>query len=103
MSAPEVERRPWHEGENAARRRAGAQEIAPVIRRFMNPQSQAFFSALPMVFVAGLDGAGRPAASILRGAPGFIRCPDAQRMDIAAALPDCDPLLDFFGRARLLD
>jgi predicted pyridoxine 5'-phosphate oxidase superfamily flavin-nucleotide-binding protein len=86
------ERRPWHEGEIAARRRAGAPQIGPVIRRFMTAQLQAFLATLPLVFIAGRDELGRPAASMFRGAPGFISCPEPGRMEIAAALPAGDPL-----------
>ncbi len=89
---PESDRRPWHEGETAARRRAGAAQISPVIRRVMTAQLQAFFATLPLVFIAGIDARGRPAASLLRGEPGFIRCPDGERMEVVATLPAGDPL-----------
>ena len=97
MTAPspdrrDLERRPWHEGEVAARRMAGAPETAPVIRTFLTQQQADFFARLPMVFVAGLDATGAPIASLLRGAPGFIACPEPRRMTIAAPFPAREPL-----------
>ena len=108
----ELERRPWHDGQIDARGRAGAPQIGPVIRRGMTGQLQAFFASLPLVFIAGLDARGRPAASSLRGKPGFIHCPDAERMEIHASLPEGDPMtlrpgapfgligMDFLARRR---
>ncbi|WP_374547001.1 pyridoxamine 5'-phosphate oxidase family protein [Rhodoblastus sp.] len=88
MSAPLLDRRPWHEGEIQARHLAGAPAIASVIRTFITDQQRDFFARLPMVFVAGLDATGAPAASILRGAPGFATSPEPRRMEIAARFPD---------------
>jgi predicted pyridoxine 5'-phosphate oxidase superfamily flavin-nucleotide-binding protein len=87
------DRRPWHEGEEAARRAAGAPEIAPVIRTALSEQQRDFFARLPLVFVAGLDAAGHPSASLLRGAPGFLSSPEPSRLAIAARLPAAERLL----------
>jgi predicted pyridoxine 5'-phosphate oxidase superfamily flavin-nucleotide-binding protein len=87
MDALLLDRRPWHEGEQAAQRLANAPERAPVIRTFLTDQIRAFFARLPLVFTAGLDAAGHPAASLLRGAPGFVSCPEPHRMEIAAPFP----------------
>ncbi|WP_298352568.1 pyridoxamine 5'-phosphate oxidase family protein [Rhodoblastus sp.] len=92
MTAPLIDRRPWHEGEIAARRMAGAPETAPVIRTFLSAQQADFFARLPMVFVAGLDAKGAPIASLLRGAPGFVACPEPRRMAIAAPFPESERL-----------
>ncbi len=64
-----LDRRPWHEGETAARIEAGAPDIAPVIRTFLTDQHRDFFARVPLVFVAGLDAAGAPAASMLAARP----------------------------------
>jgi predicted pyridoxine 5'-phosphate oxidase superfamily flavin-nucleotide-binding protein len=93
MGAPFSDRRPWSEGELRARQLAGAGEMPPLIRTAISAQQSAFFAGLPMVFVGGLDARGAPAASLLRGAPGFAHSPDPQRLDIAAALPEGDALL----------
>jgi predicted pyridoxine 5'-phosphate oxidase superfamily flavin-nucleotide-binding protein len=92
MAAPLLERRPWLDSEIAARRLAGAPEIGPVIRTFLTDQHRDFFGRLPLVFVAGIDTARHPVASILRGAPGFIQSPDPKRLEIAAAFPDGETL-----------
>jgi predicted pyridoxine 5'-phosphate oxidase superfamily flavin-nucleotide-binding protein len=112
MGAPVPDRRPWHAGEDEARRRAGVQDIPPAIRPFMIDQLRAFFSRLPLVFVAGLDAAGKPAASLLRGLPGFVSTPAPDRLDISAAFPAGDEIsarpgaplgligVDFMARRR---
>jgi predicted pyridoxine 5'-phosphate oxidase superfamily flavin-nucleotide-binding protein len=93
MSAPEPQpRRPWHRGELLARRQAGGPEIAPAIRPRLSAPMRAFFPALPLVFVAGLDARGAPAASMLRGAPGFVACPADDRLEIFAEFPAAEPL-----------
>jgi uncharacterized protein len=97
MSASDPEpRRLWHEGEILARRLAGKPETSPVIRPFMSASLREFFSTLPQVFVAGLDAEGAPAASILRGVPGFVACPTEKRLEIAADFPAGDPLRKSF-------
>jgi predicted pyridoxine 5'-phosphate oxidase superfamily flavin-nucleotide-binding protein len=93
MTALLLDRRPWHEGEKAARREAGAPDVAPVIRTFLTEQHRDFFARLPLVFAAGLDGAGAPAASLLRGPPGFVSSPDPRRLEIAARFPEGEALV----------
>ncbi len=92
MDAPRYDRRSWSGDEIRARQKAGAPEIAPVIRTFATEQHRDFFARLPLAFVAGLDAAGRPVASLLRGAPGFIALAEPRRMEIAARFPECEPL-----------
>lgn len=91
MDAPS-DRRPWSEGELKARQLAGADELPPLIRTSVSLLQGAFFSTLPMVFVGGVDAAGRPAASLLRGAPGFVTCPEPRQLDVRAGLPAGDAL-----------
>ena len=91
MSEPS-DRRPWDESEIKARRLAGASDLAPLIRTSLSAQQRDFFAGLPMVFVGGTDASGRPAASLLRGAPGFVRSPDPRWLDVAAAWPGADAL-----------
>ncbi|PPQ38681.1 hypothetical protein SAMN06265338_101238 [Rhodoblastus acidophilus] len=96
MAAPS-ERRPWAPGEIRARQLAGAPAIPPVIRTFLTDQLRDFFAHLPLAFVAGLDAHGRPAASLLRGAPGFITAPEPSRLEIAAAFPDGESIVRASG------
>jgi predicted pyridoxine 5'-phosphate oxidase superfamily flavin-nucleotide-binding protein len=111
MEAP-AERRPWSESETRARQLAGARDLPPVIRDAMTPQLREFFPRLPVLFVAGLDAARRPAASILRGAPGFVAAPTPKLLRIDAAFPENETIglevgapfgligLDFIARRR---
>ncbi len=86
MFAPD-DRRPWDAAEMRARALAGGPEIAPVIRTFLDDPLPEFFARLSMIFVAGLDAQSRPAASLLRGARGFVSAPDARHLEIAADFP----------------
>jgi len=72
---------PFHAGEQAVQTRLGVREgIEPwarkVIRSYLPEEHRAFYQALPYVVAAARDGDGRPWATILAGAPGFIRSPD---------------------------
>ena len=86
-------RRPWLEGEKAARLRAGAPDMAPMIRTSLSEQQAAFFARAPLAFAAGIDAAGHPTASLLRGAPGFLSSPARSQLAIAARFPTHEPLL----------
>jgi uncharacterized protein len=59
------------------------------IRDFMPEQYREFFALLPYLFVAAVDSAGWPLATMLTGAPGFVQSPDPNTLRIAA-LPDSD-------------
>lgn len=97
MTSPAQEdESPWHEGERAQQERAGVAgrlaEIGPrVIRSFMPEQHRVFFEQLPSLVVATLDEEQRPQATIVEGAPGFVRSPDPVTLAVAAALPEGDP------------
>jgi len=72
---------PFHAGEQAVQTRLGVREgIEPwarkVIRSYLPEEHRAFYRALPYVVAAARDGDGCPWATILAGAPGFIRSPD---------------------------
>ena len=88
---------PYHAGERAVQTRAGVRERAEraglrMIRDFMPEQHRALFATLPYVIVGSLDAADRPWASILTGAPGFMRAPDARLLEIGARPIAGDPL-----------
>jgi predicted pyridoxine 5'-phosphate oxidase superfamily flavin-nucleotide-binding protein len=88
---------PYHEGEHALQRRVGwrdrlAEVGTRVMRDHMAEQHREFFGKLPFVLLGSMDDGGRPHASVLTGAPGFMRTPDAQTL-VIDALPDAaDPL-----------
>ena len=82
---------PFHPGEMAVQERAGARAFAEragrqVIRDHMPEQHRAFYAMLPYVFMGSLDRQGRPWASVLSGAAGFLQSPDPQHL-IVSALP----------------
>jgi len=88
---------PYHEGEQALQRRVGWRERLAevgtrVMRDHMPEQHREFFGKLPFVLLGSVDDVGQPLASVLTGAPGFMRTPDAQTLAIDA-LPDAaEPL-----------
>lgn len=88
---------PFHEGEQAVQRLMGMQErmaeIGPrVIRDHLPEQHQRFFAQLPMLLAGMADAQGRPWASVLVGAPGFVQAPDAQQLRIGALPLPGDPM-----------
>jgi uncharacterized protein len=90
-------RDPYHEGEQALQRRVGWRERlaevgARTVRDHMPEQHRELFGKLPFVLVGSIDGAGQPHASLLMGAPGFLRTPDAQTLAIDALPDPADPL-----------
>lgn len=92
-------RSPFHPGEQALQARLGLSERMErsgrrVIRDFMPDQHRALFEKLPYLIAGSLDAERRPWASILVGAPGFVRSPDAWTLAIAARPAFGDPLAD---------
>jgi predicted pyridoxine 5'-phosphate oxidase superfamily flavin-nucleotide-binding protein len=85
-----VDDAPFHVGERQAQVRAfGAPSPGGVgIRSFMPDQHRLFFAQLPFLAVGTLDEAGAPAATLLTGAPGFVRSPDPRTLVIAAHADD---------------
>ena len=68
----------------------GALDSAP-IRDQMPDQHRTFFEGLPYLFVGALEERGAPLATILTGAPGFVRSPDPQTLVIRALPAAIDP------------
>jgi hypothetical protein len=90
---------PFHPGELEVQSRVGVREKISaigqrVIRDVMPEQHREFFPQLPFILVGALDAAGKPWASMLVGAPGFITSPDPRRLHIAAQPLPGDPLAD---------
>lgn len=87
----------FHEDELLAQALAGQQRGGrAAIRPFMPDQHREFFALLPYLFVATLDAQGWPMATVLTGAPGFIRSPDAVTLRIAALPAPGDPAAPTF-------
>jgi uncharacterized protein len=90
-------RSPFHPGEQALQARVGRRETSERIGRrmildFMPEEHRAFFGSLPLLFVGSLDEGGRPWASVLTGAPGFLSAPYARALRVAAQAAPEDPL-----------
>jgi predicted pyridoxine 5'-phosphate oxidase superfamily flavin-nucleotide-binding protein len=81
---------PFHHGELEAQRLAGGGAEGGGIRGAMVEQQRLFFASLPFVVVGGRD-AGWPVATLLAGAPGFVRAPDARTLHIRARVDASDP------------
>ena len=87
----------FHAGEQALQARAGVQaqlaQIGPrVMRDHMPDQHREFFGLLPFVVVGSVDAQGQPWASVLAGAPGFMRSPDPRHLHVRAQAMPHDPL-----------
>lgn len=81
----------FHSDELSAQARAGVQTRDVGIRDFMPEQHRTFFAALPYLFVATIDAAGRPLATLLEGEPGFVSSPDAKTLRIRSLPGGDDP------------
>jgi predicted pyridoxine 5'-phosphate oxidase superfamily flavin-nucleotide-binding protein len=78
---------PFHDGELEMQARVGMRErlasgAARFIRDHMPDQHREFFAELPFVLAGTLDAAGRPWATLLAGAPGFVSSPDANHLQL---------------------
>ena len=86
----------FHEGERAMQRRAGvadtADRVSGSIHTEIPPRAQAFLPEQSFAVLASRDAAGRVWASIVHGAPGFLRAPTTSTLEIAAAPFAGDPL-----------
>lgn len=82
---------PFHEDELAAQTLAGQRPGRAAIRPFMPDQHREFFALLPYLFIATLDAAGWPVASVLSGPAGFAHASDPATLRIDALPPADDP------------
>lgn len=92
-----IEDSPFHSGEQILQSRTGKRETTEsmgrrFIRSYMPDQHREFYQELPFMVVGGVDENDWPWATLLSGQPGFVKSPTATRLDIAAVLPDSNPL-----------
>jgi predicted pyridoxine 5'-phosphate oxidase superfamily flavin-nucleotide-binding protein len=87
----------FHDDERRAQALAGQGAGRAVIRPFMPDQHREFFALLPYLFAATLDARGWPMASVLTGAPGFVRSPDPVTLRIATLPAMDDPAAPGFA------
>ncbi|RZI88195.1 MAG: FAD-binding oxidoreductase, partial [Pseudomonas sp.] len=87
---------PWHAGERALQEKAGVAERMAVfgqkvIRDYMPDQHRQFYQQLPFMIAASVDPQGRPWATLIEGADGFVSSPDPRQLRLAAKLAKADP------------
>jgi predicted pyridoxine 5'-phosphate oxidase superfamily flavin-nucleotide-binding protein len=88
---------PYHAGEQALQARVGMRERLAeiggrVVRDHMAGPHRELFHKLPFVVIGSVDAEGQPHASLLAGASGFMRTPDARTLAIDAPVDAADPL-----------
>lgn len=86
----------YHEGERTVQDRAGVARSAAKIGRSVEdeiaPAAAHFLAQRYTLYVGSLDADGRPWASELVGAPGFLHVADPRTLEIDATPGDGDPL-----------
>lgn len=100
MSPPDGGFLSFHEDERRAQALAGHRAERAAIRPFMPEQHRAFFPLLPYLFAATLDQAGAPVASMLWGAPGFVRSSDPVTLRMDALPAPADPAAAGFAAGQ---
>ena len=87
---------PFHEGERRVQERFGERDIERwargAIRDQMPEQHRTFFEEQPFLIASARDAKERPWATLIEGAPGFVRSPDPRSLQINAKLVEGDPL-----------
>ncbi|MFJ8013926.1 pyridoxamine 5'-phosphate oxidase family protein [Streptomyces sp. NPDC096339] len=86
----------YHQGSLAVQERVGVRELAEHVGRSIGTGikdvAAAFLEQQPHLVVGAADGGGLVWASLLTGAPGFVRATGPQRITVAGGLPAGDPL-----------
>ena len=87
---------PFHEGEITLQRSVGLAERmekfgSKVIRDYMPDQHREFFSQLPFMVAATVDGEGDVWPTILTGKPGFMQSAEPRKLTINASAYPGDP------------
>jgi len=87
---------PFHPGELAVQRRAGvlddARHVGEIIGAELPPMAGRFLQEQRLAVLASRDGEGRAWASLVTGAPGFVRPVDAELVLIDGDIARGDPL-----------
>ena len=89
---------PFHEGELAVQEQAGvrgqARRTGGIIDAALTPAARAFLARQPFAITGCVDTGGRPWASLLTGAPGFLSTPDERTVRAGVGPVPGDPLGD---------
>lgn len=96
MSAPSSMTTPWHRGEIALQKAAGAYDRMRalgqrVVRDYMPEQHRQFFAQLPFIVAGTVDDNGDAWATFLTGRPGFLHTPDATTLSVDHTRDPSDP------------
>jgi uncharacterized protein len=87
----------YHRGEIAIQERAGVREIANDVGEgiidFVPPDAASFLARRPLAVLGSVDRGGRVWASVITGAPGFIKVIDERTLKLEARLSPGDPLV----------
>jgi ferredoxin-NADP reductase/predicted pyridoxine 5'-phosphate oxidase superfamily flavin-nucleotide-binding protein len=90
---------PFHLGEHEVQERLGVRDVEAwarkVVRPFLPEEHRAFHTALPFLVAAARDAQGRPWATLLTGADGFVTSPDPRSLVIDARPVPGDALEGF--------
>ncbi|MFJ7126544.1 pyridoxamine 5'-phosphate oxidase family protein [Streptomyces sp. NPDC098101] len=86
----------YHPGSLAVQERVGVRDLAEHVGRSIGagirPVAAAFLEARPMLVIGAADADGRVWASLLTGAPGFVRATGPATVSVAGGVPARDPL-----------
>jgi ferredoxin-NADP reductase/predicted pyridoxine 5'-phosphate oxidase superfamily flavin-nucleotide-binding protein len=93
---PQHRTSPWHAGEKVIQERVGVAERMEVhgqkvIRDYMPDQHRAFYQQLPFIIAGAVDAQGRPWATLLEGAEGFVTSPDPKSLLLDSVPDSQDP------------
>ncbi|MDN6860038.1 pyridoxamine 5'-phosphate oxidase family protein [Pseudomonas sp. CAN2814] len=93
---PKHRHSPWHAGEKVIQERVGVAERMEVhgqkvIRDYMPDQHREFYHQLPFIIAGAVDDLGRPWATLLEGAEGFVTSPDPKSLLLDSQPDSQDP------------
>lgn len=83
----------FHPGELLAHKKAGYGQVRAAVWPAMPEQHRVFFQGLRYFFLAALDSAGYPVATVIQGEPGFLQAAEASLLEIDLAALQAAPLL----------
>lgn len=94
---------PFHAREQELQERFGVREKIEmvgrkIIREYMPDQHQEFYADLGVLYMGWTDDKGRPQASVLSGAPGFLSSPDSRTLRVGTLPHAGDPFLDALAK-----
>ncbi|MFP3991359.1 pyridoxamine 5'-phosphate oxidase family protein [Streptomyces sp. E11-3] len=92
---------PYHKGSRAVQDRVGVRALADHVGKSIGPGirpvAAAFLELQPMLVVGAADATGQVWASLLTGAPGFVRATGPNQVSVAGGPRPDDPLAAALG------